>query len=131
MHKFFKGALAVLIAGVLTLNFCGCALLLGAAAGGAGAVMWLSGKLSEIEDASYEKTVQATKKALESMNMPIKKETHTDKVAEITSEYVDGTTVWIIVRPQTVKTSKIEIRVGMRGDKEASIKILGRIKKYL
>ena len=65
------------------------------------------------------------------MNMPIKKEVQKEKQTEFTSEYTDGTTVWIIVSQQTLKSSKIEIRVGMRGDKEASTKILDRIQKYL
>ena len=131
MRNFLKGILAMAMVTIFTLNFCGCALLLGAAAGTAGTAMWLSGKLTEVEDAPYAATVNATKKSLESMNMPLKKETHTQKQTEITSEWVDGTTVWIIVSQQTLKSSKIQIRVGMRGDKEASTKILDRIKKYL
>lgn len=131
MRKLLKGVLTMVMVVAFILNFCGCALLVGAAAGGAGTMLWLSGKLSEIEDVSYAKAVQATKEALGSMSMPIKKETHTETVTEITSEYTDGSTVWIAVRPQTQKTSKIEIRVGMRGDKEASTAILERIKKYL
>ncbi len=116
---------------ILVLNLSGCVLLFGAAAGGAGTAFWLSGKLSDEVNASYERTIVAAKKAVESLDMNVDKETKSDEVTQIRSEYADGREVWIDVRPLTQKSSKIDIRVGIKGDKAASAKILERIKKYL
>ncbi len=123
--------LCVVVSLIIAVNLCGCALLLAGAAGGAGTAFWLSGKLSDEVSASYEKTIGATKRALSSLNMAVVKETRSDEVAQIKSNYTDGSEVWIDIRPLTEKSSKIEIRVGIKGNKEASTKILERIKRYL
>ena len=127
----FRNLLYVVIGLALTVNMCGCALVLAGAAGGAGTAFWLSGKLSDEVSASYERAIDATKKAVKSLNMEVDKETKTDDVTQIRSEYRDGREVWIDIRPLTQASSKIEIRVGIKGDKAASIKILERIKRYL
>jgi hypothetical protein len=131
MRKISSSLLSVVIFLIFSASLSGCVFLLGAAAGGAGTALWVSGKLSVQESATYDKAVQATKKALASMNMAIKQETRTDKVTKITSEYTDGSTVWIDLRPVDANSSRIVIRVGMRGDKAASEKILEKIRKYL
>jgi hypothetical protein len=115
----------------LFVNLTGCAVLFGAAAGGVGTSAWLSGKLNDEINASYENTVIASKNALASLNMPITKEVKTSEVTQIRSEYADGQHVWIDIRPLTRTASKIEIRVGIKGDKAASLKILERIKREL
>ncbi|PIQ89681.1 MAG: hypothetical protein COV72_01845 [Candidatus Omnitrophica bacterium CG11_big_fil_rev_8_21_14_0_20_42_13] len=115
---------------VFAINLCGCVLLVAGAAGGAGTALWLSGKLSDEVSAPYERTIEAAKKALKSLEMQIDKETKSDEVAQIRSNYTDGREVWIDIRPLTEITSKLEIRVGAKGDKEASAKILEEIKKH-
>ena len=104
---------------LLALSLSGCAVLLGAAAGGAGTAVWLSGKLSDELKAPYEKSIEATKKALSSMNMEVTKETKKDDIAQIMSKYADGATTWIDIRPLTSDTTKIEVRVGATGNKGA------------
>lgn len=64
-------------------------------------------------------------------NLKIDKETKSDEVTQIRSKYADGREVWIDMRPLTETNSKIDIRVGAKGDRAASIKILERIKEYL
>lgn len=124
--------LAVFMISVLLLaNVYGCATILIAGATGVGTAVWLSGKLSETLNASLDDTVKATKAALKSLDMPIVKDTQKAAVAQIISRYSDGTTVWIDMRPVTKSTTKMEIRVGVRGDKAASSEILDAIKKYL
>lgn len=110
---------------------CGCVTLLAAGAGGAGTAMWLSGKLSGEIDASYDNTVEAAKDALASLDMSISKIEMGDNVTQIMSTYTDGSKTWIDVRPITKNKSKVEIRVGIRGDKEASNKIFDMIKKHI
>ena len=126
-----RNFLYVVVGLALVVNLCGCALLLAGAAGGAGTAFWLSGKLSDEVSASYERTIDSAKRALKSLDMKVDKETKSDEVTQIRSEYTDGSEVWIDIRPLTQTTSKIEIRVGIQGDKAASTKILERVKKYL
>lgn len=115
----------------LVASLSGCATVLIAGAGGAGTAIWLSGKLSETVNAPYDRSIKAVKKALKSMNMPINKDTEKSDVTQIMSTYADGSETWIDIRPVTSSTTKIEIRVGMRGDKDASSKIFKVIKKRL
>ena len=119
-------ALVTLLPGI-----CGCVTLLAAGAGGAGTAMWLSGKLSDEINASYDDTVEAAKDALASLDMRISKIEIGDNVTQIISAYTDGSKTWIDVRPITKNKSKVEIRVGIRGDKEASSKILDMIRKHI
>lgn len=126
-----KSFLNILLLLALAFSLCGCAAMVGAAAGGAGTALWLSGKLSEEINAPYEKTTGAVKRALHSLKMEVVKEIKAEDVTQIKSEYADGSTVWIDIRPLTAKSSKIDIRVGLKGDKDASGKILEAISKRL
>ncbi len=121
----------VLLSTVLLVQLYGCALLVAGAVGGAGTAFWLSGKLSDEINAPYEKTLTAARSALKSLDMKIDKESKSDEVTQLRSNYSDDREVWIDIRPLTPKTSKVEIRVGMKGDQSASTKILEHIKKSL
>jgi len=127
----FKRLSVFIFALFISINLCGCALMLGAAAGGAGTAVWLSGKLSDEIEASYERTIEATKSALGSMDMPVTKETKKDDITQIMSKYIDGTTVWIDIRPVSQSDTKVEVRVGATGNKKASAEIIDAIKKHL
>ncbi len=109
----------------------GCVAIIGAAAGGAGTAMWLSGKLIDEVNAPYDKTIAAAKKGLAALDMPILKQTEEAQITQLISTYKDGSKTWIDIRPLTTKSSKIEIRVGMRGSKTASTEIMDKIKSYL
>lgn len=116
----------------LAINVSGCFYLLAGAAGGAGTAAWLSGKLSHKVDASFERTVEATRRAIKSFNFAIEKETLKKEVAQFITKYHDGRKTWIDVRRLSPTTSNIEVRVGaLPGDKEASTKLLNRIESYL
>ena len=115
----------------LMANLYGCVALLAGTAGGAGTAAWLSGKMSQEVNASFDRTIKAAKAGLESMNLPVTKETTEKNIAQIMSKYTDQSTIWIDVRRVTDSSSKIEVRVGARGDKEAASKILNQIVKYL
>ncbi len=127
----FKNIALLVCLSFFALHLTGCAAMVGAVAGGAGTSFWLSGKLSDEVNTPYERTIAATKKALSSLKMDIEKETRTDEVTQIISKHSDGSKVWIDIRPLTEKSSKIEVRVGIKGDKAASEMILERIKKNL
>ena len=128
----FRKALASIFSGFLLLNICGCFLLVAGAVGGAGTAVWLSGKLTQQVNASYDRTIKATESALRSFNFEIAKESKEADVATFRSHYTEGKEIWIDVRRVTETSTKIEVRVGgVSGDKEACTKILDRIKTYL
>lgn len=126
-----KQYILILVLALFVLSASGCGLLVAGAAGGAGTAYWLANKLSDEVSAPYERTISAAKSALNSMDMALVQETKSDTVAQLISKYKDGSQVWIDIRPVTSAATKIEIRVGIRGDKAASNEILERIKAYL
>ena len=109
MIKRIAGAI---IAALLFLNICGCFLLFAGAVGGAGTAVWLSGKLTQQFNASYDRTVNATRSALKSLDLEIAKESKEADVTTFRSHYTDGKEIWIDVRRVTGASTKVEIRVG-------------------
>lgn len=117
---------------VILISFiaCGCTAIIGGVAGGLGTATWLSGKLGDELNASYEKTIEAAEKSLKSLKMEIEKETKKDDIAQIISEHKD-LPVWIDIRPITSSKTKVEVRVGVTGNMEKSREILDAIKKNI
>lgn len=118
----------------VSVSMCGCVPLLvagGAVAGGAGTATWISGKIVQEVDASFEKTIQASELALASLNLDVVKYIKKTDVAQIKSNYTDGETIWIDIHRLSQSTSRVEVRVGAIPDKEAAAKILDKIKEYL
>lgn len=110
----------------------GCFAIFAGAAAGTGTAVWLSNKLTQEVNASYSRTVDASEKALKSLNMEVIKEVQATDVTQLRSKYSDGKEVWIDVRKIADTSSKVEIRVGaINPDKEAASKILKRIQGYL
>lgn len=109
----------------------GCVAVVAGTAGGAGTAVWLAGKLSQDVDASRDKVAGATRSALKSLKMTVTKETRADDVTQIRTKYTDGREVWIDIRPATSSSSKVDVRVGAVGDKEAADRILKKILAYL
>lgn len=128
----FKRIAVFVFSGLILLNISGCFLLLAGAAGGAGTAMWLSGKLTQQFNASYDQTIRATDKALRSLDLVIKKEAREDAVAQFRSEYTDGKEIWVDIHRITDSATRVDVRVGaISGDKTACEKILKRIQSYL
>jgi hypothetical protein len=116
---------------ILLVNMCGCIAILAGAAASTGTAAWLSGKLSQEVNASFEGSLKATKSALSSLKLNVTKETVKEGVAQVMSNYTDGKTIWIDINRVSKVTSRIEVRVGVAGDQEAAHKILDRIRRYL
>jgi hypothetical protein len=128
----FKKLLAFVFSGLLLMNIYGCFALLAGAAAGGGTAIWLSGKLSREVNVSFDRAIQATKSALNSLKLEVTKETIEQDVAQIMSKYTNGKTIWIDIRRITQASSKIEVRVGaVGGDKQAADKILKTIMRYM
>lgn len=118
--------------GMLMLNLSGCFLFIAGVAGGAGTAVWLSGKLTQEFHASYHATVDATKMALQSLNLQILKETQDEKVTQFKGAYSDGREMWIDIHRVSEYSTKVEVRVGgVSSDKEADGLILRKIQGYL
>ncbi|MDD5730807.1 MAG: DUF3568 family protein [Candidatus Omnitrophica bacterium] len=116
---------------IVAVSLYGCVALLAGAAGGAGTAAWLSGKLSQEVNAPFDRSIAAAESALKSLNLVETKITKKEDVAQVMSNYTDGRTVWIDIHRVTQSSSKIEVRVGAAGDKEAAQKILNSIVKHL
>jgi hypothetical protein len=126
-----KKATLLFLSALLSLNLCGCVALLAGAAGGAGTAGWLSGKLSEEVNVPFDKALKATVSGLKSLKLEITKQTVKEDVAQVMGKYKDARTIWIDIRPVTASVSRIDVRVGITGDEEASREILAKIKKHL
>lgn len=80
---------------------------------------------------SLPKLVKAAASAFKAMRFTVTKTTVKDDVAQIIGEHQDKRVIWVDIHKITESTSRIEVRVGVKGDKEASRMILAKIKKYL
>ena len=127
----FKKMVFLFFAALLLANMSGCIALLAGAAGGAGTAGWLSGKLTQEFNASFEKAIEATTSALDSLFLDITKKTVKEDVAQVMAEYHDERTIWIDIFPISDSMSSVSVRVGMIGDEEASRKILNKIEQFL
>ena len=127
----FKKIEVVAFAGLSLIIMSGCVALVAGAAGGAGTAVWLSGKLSQELKTPYEKAIGAAKSALKSFKFEVTKETREENVKQIKSKYSDGREVWIDVRRINDTLSRVEVRVGLVGDKDAAAQILKQIVYYL
>jgi len=128
----FKKIMLFIFSGMLMLNLCGCFALFAGVAGGAGTAVWLSGKLTQEFHTSYQATIDATKAALQALDLQVTKETYGRNVSQIKGSYSDGREMWIDIHRLTDNSTKLEIRVGgVRPDKEAASKVLRKIQSFL
>lgn len=109
----------------------GCVVVVAGAAGGIGAAAWLSGKLSQEINAPFDQTLSAVKSALKGLGLNVSKETIKENIAQVMSNYNDGRTIWIDIHKSSAAASRVEIRVGASGDKNAARKILNKILSYI
>lgn len=116
----------------LLANIYGCFAVVAGTAGGAGTSIWLAGKLTQEFSAPYERTIEASKSALRSLNLELNKETREENITQLRSKYTDGKEIWIDIRKIAKNSTKVEVRVGaVSPDKEACSKILKAIERYL
>jgi len=127
-----KKTIVLLATGIFLLSICGCMAILAGGAAGGGTAVWLSGKLTQEFNATYERTIDAARSALRSLRLDVTKETKEENVTQLKSKYTDGKEIWIDVRKVADNSTKVEVRVGaVNSDKEAAAKILKRIQRYL
>ena len=113
-------------------NMVGCFAVIAGGAAGGGTAMWLSNKLTQEVNASFDRTIQASERALKSLGLAIASEKKETNVAQLKSNYTDGKEIWIDIRRVSEGSSKVEVRVGaVKPDKEAAEKILKTIQSSL
>ena len=118
--------------GILMLNLSGCFLFVAGALGGAGTAVWLSGKLTQEFHASYHATIDATKLALQSLDLKVVSEKQDENVTQIKGSYTDGSEMWIDIHRVTDNSTKVEVRVGgVSSNKEADSMLLKKIQSFL
>jgi len=131
MFKRWKQTV-LLVALAIQISGCAEAVLVGVgAAGGAGAVVWIKGKMEENLNMPFSKVHTATLAALKDLELPIKKEQKRGLKARIESQFPDEKYVWVSIRAVTESSSKITVRVGVFGDKSRSQKIFEAIHQRL
>ena len=92
---------------------------------------WVDGKVIQELDVSFSKVVQAAILALQALELNITKTDIAKDVAQIIGEYVDARTIWIDLRSISERSTHLEIRVSVKGNKEASLRILEKIQSFL
>jgi len=128
----FKKTMLFIFWGMLMLNLCGCFALFIGAAGGAGTAIWLSGKLTQEFHASYHATINATRLALQSLNLSAVKETLNENVTQFRGSYVNGSEMWIDIHRVTEYSTKVEVRIGgITPYKEADSLVLDKIQSFI
>ena len=115
--------------------FClGCAPLIffgaGTAAGIAG-YKYYQGKLTVLYQAPFIETWDASLKALENLQCEIVSKKHQLTSGKMDAKRSDGKPVTLSFEYQSTQETKVEIRVGLLGDKAASMAIKDEIKKIL
>jgi hypothetical protein len=130
----FKKVLVFISSVLLLINIYGCvALFAGAAAGGVGTAVWLSGKMVQRVDVSFEQAEQAARAALQSQKFPVLTKDITAKgIVQIRSKDINGQKVWVDIYRITDMTAQIEVRVGtFVSNKDAASRILRSIVENL
>ena len=121
----------VLLSLMVSLPFVsGCAVILAGSAG-AGTVAYIKGELQANLEAPLEKSIEATRSAVENLKF-IKISEEVDKLTgEIIARTSQDEKITIQLNKVTENTTKISIRVGMFGDQTLSHSLLEEIKKEL
>ncbi len=103
----------------------------GAAAAGAGTVAYIKGELKATEEATLDKTWEATVGAVEELQFLVINKLKDAVSAEIEAKTADNKTVKIELKRVTENLTDISIRIGTFGDETLSRYILSKIEARL
>jgi hypothetical protein len=111
----------------------GCVLLLagGAAAAGAGAVVYIDGELKDSEAASLDRTRVATLAAFKDMRFGVVGDESTAFKQTISVRTGSDKKIQVTLEKESSTVTTIHIRVGVFGDETLSRQLLDRIKSHL
>ena len=102
----------------------------GTAAGVAG-YKYYEGALTVVYQAPYIETWDAALKALKGMNLVIESQNHDVTSGKIKAKRADDQDVLVSLKYKSSNETEADIRVGLFGDKEASLLIKEEIRKVL
>jgi len=120
----------ILLLALLGLPLTGCVAVVAGAAG-AGTVAWIQGRLDSVIDARFETVKGAAGAAISDLRLSKISEKQDGLTAVFVARTADDTRVEIKVAKIAEKATKVEIRVGLMGDKALSTAILDKIKANL
>jgi len=100
-------------------------------AAGIGGYKYHNGVLTVIYEAPYMETWEASLTAVQEMGLRIIKSAHDLTTGTIEAKRIDNKSVTIRVEYKSSKETKVGIRVGIFGDKEASNVIKEKIRRVL
>jgi len=103
----------------------------GAAAAGAGTVAYIKGELKATEEATLNKTWQATVAAIDGLQFLVINKIKDNVSAELEAKTADNKTVKIQLKRVTDNLTDISIRIGTFGDESLSRYILSKIEAKL
>jgi len=132
MMRLSKQFILTVTLALSVVSLSGCvALVVGAAAAGAGGYAWIKGALIKEYDVSAEKLYKATKAGLDSLAMNVTDDRADRVSAVLAADFADGKKVKINIEALTEARAQIRIRVDVFGDKSKSELILQAIEKNL
>ncbi len=109
----------------------GCvAIVVGGAAAGAGAYVWVSGEMRSTESVAYDQAWDAALAGLKDMAFTITEQDKGTTEGKLTGRGEGDTKVQVTVRKVTGTLSEFRIRVGTLGDKSLSEQILEKIRSH-
>lgn len=128
-----KNILLVIVAALSLAVLNGCAVLVvgGAAAAGAGTVVYLDGELKDTQSYSLEAVYSASLAGLKDMQFSVVNSSKDTINAKILARTATDTKVQITLTKQSPTLTEIRIRVGTFGDEQMSRQILDKIKAHL
>lgn len=124
--------LLITLLGIISLINSGCAAVLlggGAAAAGAGTVLYIKGELQSTEEVSLDTAWIATQTAIKDMEFVTGTTEKDDISAKLIAYTSDSREIQITLKRKTDKLTEIGIRVGTFGDESLSRLILENIRK--
>ena len=122
-----------IIPALLLISLTGCApvAFLAGAAAGVGGYKYYKGALTVIYQAPYEKTWDASLKALKEMGFGIEDKTRELTKGKISAQLADNKTVTVSLKYISSSETEATIRVGLLGDENASNVIKDKIAEVL
>jgi len=126
----FKKFAVFVVCAFLLSNMYGCFLLLAGAAGGGGTAIWLSGKLTDEVNASFDRTVNATERAMDALCSGAIKKVARESVVQFRGEDLSGKNINVDVFRTTERKTKVDIRVSVN-EKDTAQKVLDEINRRL
>jgi len=108
----------------------GC-MLLAVGAGAAGSVAYVRGDLEAVEAKKLDTVYDATKKALEQLELSISKDAKDAMSAEIIARDSQDKKITVKLAAATEDSTKLSIRFGVFGDETKSRMVYDKIKKNL